>query len=267
MYWQEATETLLRPLLQVSRLGLLADLDGTLSPIVPVPEDAGITAENHRLLSHLAQKIALVAVVSGRSVGDVYKRIRLNGLVYIGNHGMETWDGSAAAIRPEAGAFRAALERVIQQLQPHLVPGMMLDDKGASLALHYRQAGDFDIDTFRLLVERAAAQNNLAMFEGRKVFELRPPLAINKGSVLEQLAAEYELDAAVFIGDDTTDADALRMARRLRQENRCYAVGVGVETDETPDAVRETADVLVQGVSGVEGFLSWLLRSLSASSN
>lgn len=267
MYWQEATETTLRPLLQASRLGLLVDLDGTLSPIVPVPDHAKVTPENLRLLNELAHTLPLVAVVSGRSAPDLYQRVGLGNLVYIGNHGMEMWDGSAAVTRPEAGAFRAALERVIQQLQPHLIPGMILDDKGASISLHYRQTGDFDTDAFRALIQAIAAQNQMAMFEGRKVFEFRPPIAINKGSILEQLAAEYQLDAAVFIGDDTTDADALRMARHLRLSNRCYAIGLGVEADETPDVVLETADLLVQGVSGVESFLEWLLRSLSASAN
>lgn len=267
MYWQEATETTLRPLLQASRLGLLTDLDGTLSPIVPIPDNAKVTPENLRLLKALANQLPLVAVLSGRSAPDIYQRVGLGNLVYIGNHGLEMWDGSAAVTRPEADAFRAALERVIQQLQPHLISGMILDDKGASISLHYRQAGEFDADTFRMLVQTIATQNQVAMFEGRKVFEFRPPIAINKGSILEQLVAENQLDSAIFIGDDTTDADALRMARHLRQSNRCYAVGLGVEADETPDVVLETADLLVQGVSGVESFLDWLLRSLSASSN
>lgn len=267
MYWQEATETTLRPLLQASRLGLLVDLDGTLSPIVPIPENAKVTPENLRLLEALAHTLPLVAVVSGRGAPDIYQRVGLSNLIYIGNHGMEMWDGSTSITRPEAGSFRAALVKVIQQLQPHLIPGMIVDDKGASISLHYRQVGDFDASAFRALIQDIAEQNHITMFEGRKVFEFRPPIAINKGSILEQLVEEYQLDAAIFIGDDTTDADALRMVRHLRQSNRCFAVGLGVEADETPDVVLETADLLVQGVSGVESFLDWLLRSLSASSN
>ncbi|MGF2075718.1 hypothetical protein, partial [Enterococcus casseliflavus] len=70
---------------------------------------------------------------------------------------------------------------------------------------------------------------------------------------------------AVFMGDDTTDVDAMRIARQLREDGSCYVVSLGVESDETPQAVRDNADVLVQGISGVEDFLEWLLASRMAS--
>lgn len=267
MDWQSATETLLQPLLRAARLGLLSDLDGTLSPIVSVPAEARVTAENLKLLDQLAHQLPLVAVISGRSASDIYQRVGLQSLVYVGNHGMERWNGQRAVVHPEAATFRAALENVIQQLQPHLLPGMTIDDKGASLSIHYRQAGEINTSAFRAQLERLTAPSRLALFEGRKVFEVRPPVSINKGSILEQLVAEYRLDAALFIGDDTTDVDALKMVRTLRATNRCYAVGVGVETAETPAAVLATADLRVQGVAGVEDFLGWLLQSLRASSS
>jgi trehalose 6-phosphate phosphatase len=267
MDWQSATETLLRPLLQAARFGLLSDLDGTLSPIVPVPDDAQVTPANRHRLSQLAGLLPLVAIISGRSASDIHQRVGLEPLVYVGNHGMERWDGSKPVVHPEVVPFRAALERVIDEIQPYLMPGMTVDDKGASLTIHYRQAAAFDTEGFRSQLQRLAAEYRLALFEGRKVFELRPPVSINKGSILEQLVDEYRLDAALFIGDDTTDVDALQKVQSLRQTGRCYAVGIGVETAETPAAVLTAADLRVQGIEGVEALLGWLYQSLSASSS
>ncbi|HEX2621148.1 MAG TPA: hypothetical protein VHL11_13395, partial [Phototrophicaceae bacterium] len=98
-------------------------------------------------------------------------------------------------------------------------------------------------------------------------YELRPPIAINKGTVFNDLINTYRLDAAIFIGDDTTDVDALRVTRVMRDQGKCFALGIGVESDGTPPTVLEAADVLVIGVSGVEELLEWLVNALDASSD
>jgi trehalose-phosphatase len=98
------------------------------------------------------------------------------------------------------------------------------------------------------------------------VFELRPPIQSNKGTAFYHLVQQYRLDAAVYLGDDTTDADALRMARQLRQAGTCYALGLGVASDHTPSVVRDSADLMINGVQDVEAFLSWLLNACMASS-
>jgi trehalose 6-phosphate phosphatase len=98
------------------------------------------------------------------------------------------------------------------------------------------------------------------------VFELRPPVDINKGTVLAQLVRQHALNAAVFLGDDTTDADALAVARRLRRDGTCYTVGIGVASAHTPPSVHENADLLLPDVQAVESFLDWLLNARRASS-
>ncbi|MFN8453024.1 MAG: trehalose-phosphatase, partial [Anaerolineae bacterium] len=87
----------------------------------------------------------------------------------------------------------------------------------------------------------------------------------NKGTAFARLIAEYALAAAIYIGDDVTDADALIAAQSLRRGGTCYALGVGVESDDTPAVLQDNADLLVSGVSGVEALLDWLLSVLSAS--
>lgn len=267
MYWHEATETILKPLFTYERVGLISDMDGTLSPIVPRPEDAAPSSRNRDLLAALYEKLSLVAVVSGRSAMDVRERVDLPQLVYAGNHGLERWqdDGVqvAAAVRPYLDAVQAARHA----LQPDLPEGAWIEDKQATLSLHYRGAANTQQAAEMLLpiVQQVAEAQGLRWFQGRMIYELRPPLDMNKGSIFKELVEEYRLDAAIFVGDDTTDADALRMARRLREDGTCYSLAIGVESDDTPAVVLESSDVLVAGVTGVEDALEWLLDAATAS--
>lgn len=269
MLWQDANDTL-KALAKTPRFGLVTDVDGTISPIVPNPDDARVTARSRALLEQLGQELPLVAVISGRAAADVHDRVGLPHVLYIGNHGFEQWaiERAEPEAVPEVAVFRPALEKAIDALRPKLIPGMRLEDKAWTLSLHYRQTADPDTAaaTYRPIVQQIANELGLVMSEGRKVFELRPPIHINKGTAFSTLATEYELAAALFIGDDTTDVDAFVEARHMRAEGRCRAYGVGVLSPSTPDSVLENADVLAEGVLGVEALFDWLLTARRASS-
>lgn len=267
MYWRNALPTL-QDLVNKPRLGLITDMDGTLSPIVPSPDAAQVTPRNLELLQALRACLALVAVVSGRGAADLRARVGLPGLVYIGNHGMERWCDGHVEYAPGAEAYRAVIQAALEKLRLQQVGGMLIEDKAVTISVHYRQTTNPDAvaETFRPVVQRIAQAHGLKTFEGRRIFEIRPPVHIDKGTALQSLVETHALDAAVYLGDDTTDADALLMARRLRDEAVCYALGVGIEATETPSAVVEAADLLVEGVSDVEAFLAWLLKARKASS-
>jgi trehalose 6-phosphate phosphatase len=257
----------LRELTTRARLGVITDMDGTISPIALTPDSAVVTPRSRDLLRQLHQRVALVAVVSGRAVADVRERVGLPELVYVGNHGLERWRNGKIDVVPEAVAVRPVLSAAAAELRLRLLPGMLIEDKGVTLAIHYRLADDpaKAQAVFTPLVRVTAEAHGLAAFEGKMIFELRPPVKIDKGTTFRRLVAEYQLDAAVYLGDDTTDADALRTAQGLRQSGTCYALAVGVESDETPEPVRAYSDVLVSGVAGVENWLETLLNALSAS--
>ena len=282
MHWNEATSTLLVQLIEGQRLGVVTDLDGTISPIVPLPDPAHgtgplnggpqITPRSRELLAALANRLPLVAVVSGRAVADLRARVGLNGIAYVGNHGIEQWRDGRSEIAQEARKFRTAMVEALRELHDlqHTVrvDGLFVEDKRITVTVHYRSAPD-PAEAAELVgpaVEAIAKRYGLRVFYGRKVFELRPPLDIDKGTTLRRLVEEHALDAVVYIGDDVTDVDALRAARELRAENVCYALGVGVESDEVSPSLLETADVLASGVADVEAFLAWLLNARSASS-
>jgi trehalose 6-phosphate phosphatase len=95
---------------------------------------------------------------------------------------------------------------------------------------------------------------------GRKVLEIRPPVRIDKGAGIVGLLGETDLAAAVYVGDDVTDLDAFRGLTELQERGRLgYAVRVGVRSDETPSALAEEADTVVDGPEGVRGLLRALL--------
>ncbi len=269
MNWQDATETLLKPLAAGQRIGLISDMDGTLSHIVDQPDKASVTPGNRELLQALHDKIALVAVVSGRAVTDVQAKVGLPELVYVGNHGLERWVDNQVELTPEALQYRPSVEAALHDVRNVAIEGMYVEDKGATFSIHYRNTPNPLAvgEHYGPIMAEIAHNHGLRYFQGRMVFELRPPIEVDKGSALLALIESYRLDAAVFLGDDTTDVDALKMARNLREQGVCYAVGIGVESADMPAAVQESADLMASGVSGVESFMGWLLKSASASSS
>lgn len=268
MDWLETHDSLLREFLSHKRIGVVTDMDGTLSVMAPTPGEAVITPRNHDLLRELHEKLALVAVVSGRGVADLRERVGLPELTYVGNHGLEMWENGRVVVMPEAEPYRPALVKALDEFRPHVIPGMLVEDKYATASIHYRLTENPDAvrDTLAPRVHEIARRHGLKSFEGHRIFELRPPVEIDKGTAFQHLIRDHALDAAVFLGDDTTDADALRVARALRDGDQCFAIGVGVDASGTPASVRETADILVKGVAGVEEFLGWLSSAASASS-
>lgn len=266
-HWQDVTETILKPWLAKNRRGLITDVDGTISPIVNQADAAQVTPHSKELLRDLDGKLEFVGVISGRAAADVQARVGLPELVYAGNHGLERWVAGTVQVVPQARQYRPALEKMLLGLHKfqHDLPGVVLEDKGVTLSIHYRNAAPGAAATMRPTIEQLARHNALRVFEGRMVFEIRPPLEMNKGSAFRDLVTENTLDAALYIGDDTTDVDAIKAARALREAGTCYAFGVGVLAEETPSSVLEAADFLVEGVPGVESFLDWLSNAASAS--
>lgn len=250
------------------RVGIVSDMDGTLSHIVDKPDDAAVTPKNRELLAQLHEQLDLVALLSGRGVKDLAERVGLPQLTYVGNHGMDHWEDGKVIVAPEIAKFRPNLEEAITALEAHLIDGMWIEDKQTTLSVHYRNtANPSDVaQAFESTADKVAKDNNLEAFAGRMIFEIRPAVKINKGVAFEHLITTHNLDAAMYIGDDTTDVDAFIIAKHLRETDQCYSLAIGVDSDDVPASVVENSDFMVSGVSGVEEFLSWLLSASMASS-
>jgi trehalose 6-phosphate phosphatase len=269
--WRDLTESRLNTWVQKNRLGIITDVDGTLSPIVNQPDQAVVTPRIKEILTALVPQLKLVAAVSGRAAEDIHERVGVDGMVYIGNHGMERWqDGEVVtteAIRKYLGSVENAYELLEERAKNF--PGVWVEDKTVTLSVHYRNAENREaiVDTLRDMVQAISDSHSLRFSSGRMVFEVRPPVDVNKGTAFRTLVKEFDLDAAIFLGDDVTDVDAIIAAKDLREDRQCHAYGLGVASPETPDVVIQESDFTADGVEGVESFLSWVLMARKASSS
>lgn len=137
MHWREAATGTLKELLVSSDLiGLITDMDGTISPIVDRPEDAWVTARNRALLEQLNGLLSLVAVISGRSVEDLQLRVGLPGLVYVGSHGLERWVNGRPSVVPDALEYKSVVDKLSQEQEVQALPkrfaGLTIENKTLS---------------------------------------------------------------------------------------------------------------------------------------
>jgi trehalose 6-phosphate phosphatase len=255
-------------LLRTGRGGLVTDIDGTISPIVARPEDARVLPVAREALRRLRDRLAVVAVVSGRSAADARAMVDLDGLVYIGNHGFEVWAGDHTEVLGRARAWvpriAATLDEVTRQLDPALGDGVLFENKGPTASVHYRLAPDPDGARRRLLdlLAAPALAHGVRLVEGRRVINLVPRLGMSKGSAVRWLVREHALHTLVYLGDDVTDTHAFRALRRLRRSNRVQGLAVGVVGPETPASVRRLADASLPSASAVAQLLCRVLDGL-----
>jgi trehalose 6-phosphate phosphatase len=235
--------TVLAPLAETpERTALLFDVDGVLAPIVARPELSAVPDRTRDELRRLAGRYLLVACVSGRAGADARRLVGIDGIEYVGNHGLELHpeaDRAADAI----AAFRAGLARPVE-------------DKRLSLSLHYREADDEEAARRELEeVAASAATAGLVPRWGRKVLEIRPPLEADKGTAVQALIARSGARRGLYAGDDTTDLDAFAGLRAAGLE---HAVAVAVASEEGPAELRESADVVLDGPEAVTELLRLL---------
>jgi trehalose 6-phosphate phosphatase len=256
-------------LLSGGRAGLVTDVDGTISPIVPRPEDARVLPAARQALRVLCGLVTLVAVVSGRAAAEARKMVGIDELIYVGNHGFEVLaaPGRTAELVPAAQPWVPRLAEVLEQIQAQIrQPGIRIENKGATASLHYRLAPDPERAQRELLeiLTQTALPTGLRFEAGRMVFNLLPPLGISKGSAVSWLAAEHRLDRLVYLGDDETDAHAFRTLRVLRQSGEVRTLGIAVVGSETPASVRQLADAALPSVDAVADLLCRVAEQLKS---
>jgi trehalose 6-phosphate phosphatase len=254
---ENALQRLLAPLREdPSRSAILTDVDGTIAPIVTEPGDAQVPESTRALLAALAERYALVACISGRRALDARRIVGLDQLAYSGNHGFELILPGDDEVRPDpsldghegdasrfvAGLDRSELERV----------GIRTEDKGAIVGLHWRGAeNEGAAESLAHEIASEAEWQGLVPHRGRKVLEIRPNVAVNKGIAVAALIPARPVDAALYGGDDRTDVDAFTALRTLKEDGQLQtAVCIGVASEESPPEVSREADLTVPGPEG-----------------
>ncbi len=242
-------------------VALLTDIDGTLAPIVATPDAAEISGELRGLLRRLSGGCRVVAGISGRAAVDAFRLVGLEEIVYYGNHGFEVLRDGEVEVVPEAAPYEEKVEELEKRAKEELGPlGAFVEEKGITLSVHYRNVSTEIGERCKEFVEREGERLGLRVTVGRSVAEARPPIQADKGTAVRKIVEEYEPEKALFIGDDTTDLDAFRELEKLREEGTLKeTLRIGVKSDEGPPEIVSEADVVVDGVEGVEEVLRVLV--------
>ena len=234
---------------------LLLDYDGTLAPIAPSPEQATLPSSTRLVLGRLSRNPRVtVALISGRPLATLRQLVRVRNLSYVGNHGLEMWHRGRRkdVLVPECS--REALSRIRPTLAGLVkdVPGARLEDKGLSLALHYRLTHTSQVARLKAGIGREVRpfvrSGALTVMNGKKVIEVRPCLNWTKGHATLRLMKRVRRRSLlpIYIGDDQTDETAFRMLRGG------ITIRVGMHR-------RSKAQYYVRGVGEVLQFLEWIL--------
>lgn len=208
------SESGLRRLDEIVQQRLLCafDFDGTLAPIVAQPEHARLPDDIRQHLIVLSG-YAPVAIITGRSIEDIYSRLGFDPDFIVGNHGLEGvpgWEGQAQHHQAICVGWRMQLARMLSDGDA----GIRLEDKRYSLSVHYRDANDANDAEVRLMKLFGTLEPQPRVVAGKYVFNLLPQDAAHKGDALEQLIAICGARHALYVGDDVTDEDVFRLQRR-----------------------------------------------------
>jgi trehalose 6-phosphate phosphatase len=259
---------LLQPLAtEPAHTALFLDFDGTLSAVVTDPRLAVPLPGVPRLLADLATRFALVAVISGRPTAFLAEvlgpppRLQLAGL-----YGLER------ALRGTASDDWAhVVDEIVAEALATAPPGVYVEPKGLTVTVHFRQAPEHK-DWVLAFVERQRAARGLMVVQGRHERELRPPLDVDKGTVVRSFFAEHDqgsapLRAAAAFGDDVGDLPAFAAVRTWRDDagsEARAAVCVAAVDDESPASVAAAADLTVPGATGAVALLRDLADAAAA---
>ena len=243
--------------------GILTDFDGTLSPIVTDPALSELVEGAHGALATLAERLAVVAIVTGRAPADARRMAGVPGVLIAGNHGTEWLEpGADEAVAPAgAGELRTGLDAVLARLPE--TPGVVIEHKGSTASVHFRSALDPKA-TLRLILDALGdvEEHGFRIGHGRKIVEIRPIGLGDKGTAVHEIVQRYGLRGAVVMGDDITDLDMFHAVAELRDSGslRGAIIGVAGPGGETPHEVSTSADVVLGDPEQAATFLAILAQ-------
>jgi len=202
---------------------LMLDFDGTLVPIMNNPADCYLSPEIRRYLSMICHaKGFAVAVISGRSLSDVRKRVPVRGIYYSGSHGLEIFGPTFNFAHPDAVHMKAAIDRLRKLIMKRMghIEGLTIEKKRFSFSCHYRMMEKRNVGkmTKKLiaLLSEDSDHEHITVMRGKKVIEVIPGIDWNKGNavkvIMDHLRHKF---IPVYVGDDTTDEFAFRALNNI----------------------------------------------------
>ena len=194
---------------------LFLDFDGTLVPIAADPSIPRLDGATRVLLERIAaRRCCMISIISGRAIDDLYHRVGVEQLIYAGNHGLEIRGRGINFVEPAAAArverLRILSRDLAQILAP--VPGALVEYKGLTASVHYRQVRPADVGCVEQAVRAAVAKerDGFGVNSGKMVLEIVPTTNWHKGTAAQWIIERLNLDerSTIFLGDDTTDEKA-----------------------------------------------------------
>lgn len=215
---------------KADRILFLSDFDGTLTPIVENPELAVMSEETRQLLVKLTrERRYTVGFISGRTLADLKDKVKIHGVIYAGNHGFEIEGPGLRFTSPIVDEVKPMFRTIRQFLSLTLgtIKGVLVEDKGFTLSVHYRQADAERVPDVENIVNRAIssqpARGIFKITSGNKVYEVRPSVNWDKGKAIRLLMKRYGKGGRnsgllpVYLGDDLTDEDGFRAIEKYGQ--------------------------------------------------
>lgn len=232
---------------------LLLDFDGTLAEFQADPQAVQLPVARREILQRLQQQ-ATVGIVSGRRMADVRDRCGLDNVTVAGLHGLEIEGDGERYVHPDLEKAGEAITDATVRLKEvaAAVPGSFVEDKGASVALHYREADAAGqraaLERFDEIAAPYVEDGRLRVMRGSYVLELLPNIEWNKGHAVRRMTEAVRRRHpdlfVVYIGDDVTDQDAFAVVE---------PEGLAIAASD-----RVTAATRLDGPVAVERFLAAL---------
>jgi trehalose 6-phosphate phosphatase len=230
-----------RRLRTARHLTILLDYDGTLTRIRRRPTQATLSGEVRETLRAVARVNGVrVAIISGRALADLRRRVGIPGLDMAGNHGLEILRAGRRWTHPGADARELVLRRIRRKVRLSLrsMPRVLVEDKRLAFTVHFRGLGAAQSREVRDRVGTVVREfgDYAEMVRGKKVVEIRPAVAWTKGDAVREIAGSGRHGLVIVLGDDRTDEDAfrevltsgigIRVGRRRKTYARYHVLGV-----------------------------------------
>ncbi|MFH1877705.1 MAG: trehalose-phosphatase [Candidatus Omnitrophota bacterium] len=238
------------------QLMIFLDFDGTLAPIRRDPEKVFLSAGARDILKKLASRAdTAISIITGRKIAEIIKLTGIKNIIYVGNHGLEYMENGKKRVRPEALKAAASVEQIKKKMAKQCagLKGIMIEDKGCTLSIHYRKAGK-EVSAraaliFNDITKDPLKARSIRVTSGKKVWEVRPFSRWNKGTAVTEIIKRHgpagRKIIPLYIGDDVTDEDAFKAVRKK---------GFAVKVVKEP-ATGSAADYYLRGIREVILFL------------
>lgn len=245
------------------KTAIITDIDGTISEIAHTPEKAMVTTSMRNVLVMLKEKFKIVTVISGRSALNAREMVGVDGLLYVGNHGMEFLKDGELSMHPEVEKYIHEIQKTGEKLKSgdiSSLDGLIFEDKGICYTIHYRLCSPSENPREKILktIHDDPECKKLNITEGRKLVELRPPISCDKGTILNNIIEGYGLEKVIYLGDDITDLDAFDKLTQMENEGKLSGTSILVLSSEIPPYIKKKSTFFVNDVDEVFKFFQWL---------